>query len=394
MSRLLSANYIFPVSSEPLKNGIIEIDDGGIILNVIDTHGQLKESANIEFYNGILVPGFVNAHCHLELSHLKDKFPKNTKLEGFIKNIFSLRHAEESEIISSAVAADAELQQNGVVAVGDISNNHLTFNIKKNSSIFYHTFIEVFSPDSTKAEERINSGALLLQQACDLQLSASLSPNAPYSMSVKLFNLLEDEMKKTTLPVSLHNQESDEENKLYKYGQGKLYELFISMGFDMQSLCSGYNSLQSVSKFLPVLNNILLVHNTYTTEADINEISKLFENLFFVLCPNSNLFIESHLPDIEMMYRKGLSIAIGTDSYSSNDTLSILDELKTITRHFSTISLETLIKWATLNGAKALDCDFMIGSIEKGKQPGINLLTGIDFEKMKITDYTCIRKIS
>jgi cytosine/adenosine deaminase-related metal-dependent hydrolase len=149
-----------------------------------------------------------------------------------------------------------------------------------------------------------------------------------------------------------------------------------------------------VSKYLPEGNNILLVHNTCTSEEDIKEVSKTFKKLYFVLCPNSNLFIEDRLPDIEMMHRKGLTIAIGTDSYASNDTLSVLEELKTISKHFPSVPLETLIKWATINGARALGCDNRFGSIEEGKQPGVNLLTDIDYKKIEITESTEVRKFS
>jgi cytosine/adenosine deaminase-related metal-dependent hydrolase len=85
--RRLSAHYIFPVDTPPLKNGVIEIDDDGTILNIIDTHGKNKESAGTEFYNGILVPGFINTHCHLELSYLKGKITPQKGLASF-SNLF------------------------------------------------------------------------------------------------------------------------------------------------------------------------------------------------------------------------------------------------------------------------------------------------------------------
>ena len=393
MSRFLSADYIFPVASDPLKNGIVEVDDKGTVISLTDTKGNLAESANIEFYNGILVPGFVNSHCHLELSHLKNKFPRKTKLAGFIRNIFSLRHAGEPEIMASAVSADLELQQNGTVATGDISNNSYTFLIKKESPIRYHTFVEVFSPDSARAEDFVNNGKRILKQAFALQLPASLTPHAPYSMSPKLWNLLEKEMKNSPMPVSLHNQESEDENRFFNQGKGDIFELFEGMGFEIKSWISGRNSLSTVSRYLPADNNILLVHNTFTREKDIDEISKSFRNLFFILCPKSNLFIEDCLPDIGMMHNKGLTICIGTDSYSSNDSLSVLEEIKTISHYFPEIPLQSLIQWASLNGAKALNFNDKIGSIEIGKRPGINLIRDVDFSRMKITEKSSVKRI-
>ncbi|MDA3778703.1 MAG: hypothetical protein PF487_00480 [Bacteroidales bacterium] len=96
--RRISANYVFPVSGKALKNGIVEIDDEGIIRNIIDTHGKLNESRKLEFYNGIIVPGFVNTHCHIELSYLKNKIKKGTGLAEFIKQVAQNRNFEKREI--------------------------------------------------------------------------------------------------------------------------------------------------------------------------------------------------------------------------------------------------------------------------------------------------------
>jgi cytosine/adenosine deaminase-related metal-dependent hydrolase len=179
--RKITAPYIFPVSSKPLKLGIIVFSDDGEIIDLIDTQGELKEIASLEYYPGILVPGFVNAHCHTELS------------------------------------------------------------------------------------------------------------------------------------------------------------------------------------------------------------VKQLEHPYWVICPRSNLMLENRLPDIELLMSKKLNIAVGTDSYSFNQNLSILEELKTIGSHYPSISLEELLLWSTLNGAKALNRTQQLGSFEKGKKPGINLITGIDFDKMCLT---------
>ena len=164
--RKISANYIFPISSKPLKNGILELDDSGKIINIIDTKGDLKESAGLEFYNGILVPGFVNTHSHLELSDLKEKIEE-----------------------------------------------------------------------------------------------------------------------------------------------------------------------------------------------------------------------------------KGNKITIGTGSSSSNDQQSVLDELIIIQNHFPGISLELLLQWGTLNGAEAMGFDKELGSFEKGKTPGVNLISGIDFQNMLFTGKSKVRRL-
>jgi cytosine/adenosine deaminase-related metal-dependent hydrolase len=108
-------------------------------------------------------------------------------------------------------------------------------------------------------------------------------------------------------------------------------------------------------------------------------------SLFWVLCPLSNEYIEDKIPDIAMIQSCVNNIALGTDSLASNFNLSILDEIKKILLEYPQIQTEEIIKWATLNGAKALNIDKSCGSIEVGKRPGLNLITNIDFKNLRIT---------
>jgi cytosine/adenosine deaminase-related metal-dependent hydrolase len=148
-----------------------------------------------------------------------------------------------------------------------------------------------------------------------------------------------------------------------------------------------------VLSYFPSFQNILLIHNIYTEQSDIDFAKSRREKLFWVLCPNSNLIIENRLSDVELFIRNNLNIALGTDSYSSNTELSILGEIKTLASHYPHLPLELLIRWSTLNGAKALEIDNKFGSFEKGKNPGINLITAIDFENIKLTKESRVKKL-
>jgi cytosine/adenosine deaminase-related metal-dependent hydrolase len=117
----------------------------------------------------------------------------------------------------------------------------------------------------------------------------------------------------------------------------------------------------------------LLIHNTFITKEDIEFAKENFKNTYYGLCPNANLYIENELPDVETLRKLNIDICLGTDSFASNNSLSILEEMKTIQKNFD-VSLEELIQWATINGAKALGMEKTIGSIEVGKRPGLLLL--------------------
>ena len=392
MTRKLSAHYIFPVSSEPIRNGIIEVDDTGRILQIIRHENEIKELSGVEFYNGILVPGFVNTHCHLELSHLKNKVAQHTGLHEFVNYINKYRHTEQ-EIISKAIEkADFEMQKNGIVAVGDISNTDYSIFIKKKSKIYYHTFIEIFSLNKELANKKFAEGKLLGNKLNANNLPASIVPHAPYSLSKELFLLLKTEMQDKVFPVSMHNQESESENELFLEKKGKLFDTFSKWGIQFPEFFpTGKNSLESVIEYLPAKNNCILVHNTYSKKYDIEQANKQLENIYWSFCPNANLYIENRLPDISLFYREKQKCCIGTDSLASNTQLSILNELKTIQKYFKEIPITELIKWATLNGASSLNLQNQIGSFDIGKKPGINLITGIDYKNMFFSEHSKVK---
>jgi cytosine/adenosine deaminase-related metal-dependent hydrolase len=155
------------------------------------------------------------------------------------------------------------------------------------------------------------------------------------------------------------------------------------------------NPLLSVLKHLPVENPLLLVHNTLLEKSVIDELKKQRSatNTFFVLCPNSNLFIENKMPPVSLLKKEGLIICLGTDSLASNHELSLLSEMKTIQNSFPEITLEELIMWGCSNGAKAIQAEKKLGSFEAGKQPGINLISGIDFKQMKFTPASRVERL-
>jgi len=385
------ADYVYPVCADPIKNGIVTVDEFGRITAVIDP-GLLTApySAPVEQVSGVICPGFVNTHCHLELSHLKGKVTKRTGLVNFIIDIQKTRGADSSQVMDAARKADQEMRENGIVAVGDISNTDSTIAIKKTSKLYYHSFIETFGFLPDRATEVFETAVSLLNQF--KPLPCSITPHAPYSVSKELFKLLHKYSDTGHNLLSMHNQECEDENKFYRYKLGNFNDLYAHFGLDITYFKpQARNSLQSV---LPLLSNkqeILLVHNTCTNLKDIYFIKRFDRKIHFCFCPNANLYIEGMLPKIELFVGQGYNITLGTDSLASNDKLCILNEMRTIQAKFPAISTQQLIQWGTLNGAKYLGIDDEKGSIEPGKTPGLNLITGMD--GLKITPETRVRKL-
>ncbi|HBF87444.1 MAG TPA: amidohydrolase [Bacteroidales bacterium] len=383
--RKFSANYIFTSNSKPLKNGIIVLDDDHKIIDIIDTNGDLKEIENLEFYNGVITPGFINTHSHIELSFLKNKISPQSGMTSFVQQVEQKRVLAPTEIEESILHADFEMKKNGIVAVGDISNNNSSIAIKRKSKLHYHTFIEVFGIKNIPANDKIDYAKKLLKEFESASLLASIVPHAPYSISENLMLRISTNSKNRQI-TSIHNSESIDEEKLFVHKSGHLFDYIKSIDENHLNYLSNFsNSSDFVYQNLNANHKNILVHNTHVCDTDIIKLSDKFIDLYWCICPNSNIFIENNLPKLDVFYKSNQQICLGTDSLASNTSLSILDEMKTIAKFFPEIPFVEILNWATINGAKALDISEIYGSLEIGKSPGINLIENFDFEKMTLT---------
>jgi len=364
---------------------------------ITDSHGKVLEIVNdteagegVQEFSGILSPGLINCHCHLELSHLKNIIPPHTGLIDFLCLVVTKRGFDPEIIQQEIISAEKEMYDNGIVAVGDIGNTADTAGIKNKSKIWWQNFVEVLGFTDEKAEENIADYKNVAEKFKNTHPSPSfeeilteniqrscLVPHAPYSISPRTFQLI-NQLTKNQI-ISIHNQEHPAEDELYKTGGGDYLKLFKIFGIDKSPFPVTGNS--SIRSYLPFFNNgqtIFLIHNTYMPEEDLvwaNEYAATNKlKLVFCLCVNANLYIENKVPPIEMLVNHNCHIVLGTDSYSSNWQLSIAKEIQAIREHFPGLQPETILQWATLNGARALQWDDELGSFEKGKKPGVVLI--------------------
>jgi len=367
-------------------NSVIEVADDGTIISI-----QTGPVAGAVSYDGILAPGFVNAHCHLELSHMKGVGAEHTGLIPFLKNIPLYRNDYTDEQKKTARHEGyKELVRNGVVAVGDISNTTDPMDLRAFDELHYHSFVEVLGFTEERAQlvyehavDKYNEFAQ--QKPGDKILKQSIVPHAPYSVSSALFKLIDGHSINSS--VSVHNQECDDENMYFISKDGRVSELLQILGIDDSYFKpSGKPSLQTYMEWMSTGHTFILVHNTRSTQEDVQYAQHKMKDVYWCLCPNANLYIENKLPDIDMLIKEGVNICIGTDSLASNHRLSVLSELLTIKENFPHVGWDVLLRWATHNGACALQMQDTIGSIEPGKKPGIIHLSGIDgFEKQSVT---------
>lgn len=379
---LLTATKIHDGRKWMPEHTVIEVDDNGTIVNIIQNAAHLD---GVQFFDGVLAPGFVNAHCHLELSHMKGAIPEHTGLISFLQQVIGKRNGyTEEQKLTARKEAFAAMLANGIVAIGDICNTADVMEERASGKIHFHSFVESlgFSETPQKQFEYAKQvyNAYASQQGADSILRQSIVPHAPYSVSHVLFGLI-DGFDKNAL-LSIHNQECRDEDEYYLLKQGGVQYLLRTLGIDDTFFKpSGKSSLQTYLEWLSPKHPFIFVHNTFSTQTDIEIAKALLNEPYWCLCPNANLYIENRLPDIEQFRRLKANICVGTDSLSSNHQLSILAELQTIKQHNPHIDWEELLRWGIYNGAQALQMQGKVGSLEKGKAPGLLHISGLDDNK-------------
>ena len=389
--KCFTAQYIITNAGPSLKRAVITTEDDGTIINVEETAGDLKEKHSTEFYNGIFIPGFVNCHCHLELSHMKGYSSKGMGLGSFIEQVRSSRNYNKENVLSSAFSADYSLYKEGIVLCADVCNTTDSFKIKKESRISYFNLLEVFGLDPDKAGKRFDEILSVARISGEMDLPFSLVPHSAYSTSLTLLRLLRNESLNNKI-TSIHFMETEGEETFLKNHTGSLMSSYQNSGLIPSRLETAKSHADLVLNEVTKSGNLILVHNTF---ADRNTIRLVMArgNLFWCLCPNSNLYIENRIPPLNLLIEEGCEIVIGTDSLASNSNLSILEELKTLQFNFPDTPVEDLLYWATMNGAKALKEEKRFGSIERGKKPGLLLLENVDLQNMKLLPESFVTRL-
>lgn len=354
---------------------VIAAGADGTIISVL-APGTAPAGVTIRHFEGLLCPGFINVHCHLELSHMKGAIAEGTRLVPFLQSVMTGRgRFSEEEKATAIEQAIAESRQNGIVAVGDIANGADTLPHRWESGLHIHTFVESIGFTEAGAADRFTWPLKVYEQFADQQstdtlLRQSIVPHAPYSVSAALFALINTHAPGGLL--SVHNEETAAENELYRQKEGEMFELYRTLNIDAGFFQpSGKTSLQTYLPQLPDRNPVILVHNTFMEAEDLVFLKASGRAVSLCLCPNANWYIERRMPPAQLFHDSGLPVCLGTDSLASNHGLSIWAEILTLQQHFPELTLETLLRWGTANGAQALQMDAVAGSFTPGKRPGI-----------------------
>ena len=376
----LSAKYLYVLDDPaPLVNGFVEYDEDGTILRT----GLCEDpAAEEDFLDGAVVPGFVNAHCHVELSYMWKLFRRGTGMAGFIDQINALRDtASLEEKLADIQSRMDQMWQSGVQAMADISNCDDSFAIKAASPIYTRTFLEVFGTEPEDCAGVMENVLALQQKALACGLDAAPTPHACYTMSPQLLSAASAEALKAGF-LSYHSEETPEEEEMLRSGSGPMWDNRVRAGMSTPPV-TGSSSLQYFIDRLgaaapaPYDAHILLVHEVCMDQEGIDAVKAVMRHPFVALCPLSNLYIHDALPPVDLLRTNGLKLTVGTDSLSSNDDLDMVAELFCLQENFPQVPLGELLTWACRNGAEFLGKETEMGTLAPGKRPGLVLIDHI-----------------
>jgi cytosine/adenosine deaminase-related metal-dependent hydrolase len=334
------------------------------------------------FLEGALVPGFVNAHCHVELSSMKGLFRKGTGMAGFIDQINALRDTRSAEEKVQALREAMDLMwSRGVSAMADISNCADSFAVKAAHPMYTRTFLEVFGTEPEDCPSVMEAVTRLQREAESFGLDAAPTPHACYTMSPELVTASSRAGLASGF-LSFHSEETEEEEEMLRSGSGPMWENRRRAGMSVPPVTGKSSLLYFIDRLLavhpaPFEEHILLVHEVCMDQEGIDAVKAVMKNPYIAICPLSNLFIHNALPPVERMRSNGLKLCVGTDSLSRNDDLDIVAELYCLQSHFPTVPTGELLTWACRNGAEFLGRP-ELGALEAGRKPGLVWIDSLD----------------
>lgn len=388
--RRIQAEWVFTGGQAALHRAVVVVDDSGQILD-IETQPTAPADESLP---GWLVPGFINAHCHLELSWMHGKIPEHTGLDGFLQQLTRIRQESEAQRQQSMLDADATMWASGIQAVIDISNGNSSFAVKAQSPIQYYTLIERFGWKPEVAEEALHSGDSLLRQLHSEGLSGNMCLHAPYSASKPLMQGMRERFESGGGLYSIHFQESMAERDLFERHSGAMMERLQAWGLEPERLlpkpCTAWDY---ISPSIPESGPILLIHNTFSSPSDLQHLLEP-DRVMQGFCPVANRYIENALPDVPALIGENRRFVLGTDSLASNYRLNMIDELRVLSEAYPHIAAERWVDAATAHGSSLIPEWQNLGKIALGTRPGLVHVWPVDNVHKKILPETESHRIA
>ena len=368
----LKAQWVVPIAREPIRNGVVTIGWDGRI-RAVDS-SVAESGRTVDLGNVVLLPAFVNAHTHLELSYLRGSVPPTGSFNEWVSELMSRRRAwpdpAAPAILDAARQAIDEAHNAGTGVIGDISNTLVTVDLLKDARMAAHVFYEQLGFNVPDAVTKVAQArdAIAKRMTDDDRVRISLAPHSPYSVSPGLFRAIRADVDAGAHPLtSVHLGESPQEIQLLRDGTGATRVMLERLGvWTDEWKPPGVSPVTYLADLGFLDARTLVVHGVQFDSADLAKLRAIGATL--VSCPRSNAYVGVGSPPLQSFYDAGVNVAFGTDSLASVADLNMLNELAEARRAAPGVPARRLLESATLTGARALGFASDLGSLDVGKR--------------------------
>ncbi len=377
--RLLHADHVVPGDVPPIADGAVVVDARGVVVDVGRAVDLLPRHAGlaVERFHGVISPGLVNAHTHVELSSMRGKVPGGSGFVPWVDRMITLRSEvlpdEDADGIEAGVD---ELVRSATVAIGDVTNSLAAVGTLARRGIGGSVFHEVFGLDRATVLRRIEGLRAELEQRVPVwpteDLAYAPAPHTLYTLHPEGARALLASAAARGAPTSLHLAEHEGERRAIEEGDGPVPE-WLAQRIKQRPEWPRRPLFELAEDVGALRPNVLLVHLTAARRDELEKLARAGASV--VLCPRSNLHIEARLPPLVAIRESGIEPALGTDSLASNASLDVLAEARTLAERFPDVPRWELVKMATWNGARALGRKDL-GRIARDARPGIFCIEG------------------
>ncbi len=365
------ADWILPIVEAPIRNGWVAVERGRITgVGAGRVHAQ-------DLGRSVILPALVNAHTHLELSHLREGIPASARFLDWIRAVMERRrhqtNTRDPEVLAAARDAIRQARASGTGLLGEVTNTLVTMPLLRDERMPAQVFFELIGFDEphpwarvAAARERIGAPGL---QGDDIRVA--LAAHAPYSVSPALFAAIRADLDAHPPPVSsVHLAESSEEVELLHTGTGGWRTILEELGvWTGEWRPPGMSPVQYLSAVGFLDRSVLAVHGVQLEGDDLSRLSALGVTL--VSCPRSNRYVGVGCPPLEAFYAMDVDVAFGTDSLASVNDMNLFAELAEARRIAPRVPARRLLESATLVAARALGFERDFGCIEAGKRASL-----------------------
>jgi cytosine/adenosine deaminase-related metal-dependent hydrolase len=361
----LRARYVFPVEVPPIADGLVRVVDGRIA--AVGPYHRGAAPPLVDLGNAALLPGLVNAHTHLEFSHLDRPLGRpGMSLPEWIRLLVAHRRQVTGSEAAAVEAGLRESFRHGVTALGEIATSDWPSDCFDASPLDLTVFLELIGLASDRVGAKIEEARRFLADYAGRSWQAGLGPHAPYSVHPKLFEKLIEAARRHNAPVAFHLAESREELRLLHDATGPFRELLIDLAaWDADAIPQGTRPLDYLKR-LARAPRALVIHGNYLDNEEIALLKTHRATMSLVYCPRTHAYFGHAAYPLARLLEDGVAVALGTDSRASNPDLSLLAEMRFLARR-GDVSLPEVLRLGTLAGAHALGRESELGSLSPGK---------------------------